>query len=62
MRATVDYIVSEGLYNFHLYENEADRVRKVEEMINEVGLRITALPTVVLPEPDSPTSEKVSPL
>ncbi len=37
-RATVDYIVSEGLYNFHLYENEADRVRKVEEMIHEVGL------------------------
>lgn len=37
-RATVDYIVSEGLYNFYLYENEADRVRKVEEMINEVGL------------------------
>ncbi len=30
--------MSEGLYNFHLYENEADRVRKVEEMINEVGL------------------------
>ncbi|MDE7260930.1 MAG: ATP-binding cassette domain-containing protein [Oscillospiraceae bacterium] len=37
-RATVDYIISEGLYNFHLFENEADRVRKVEEMINEVGL------------------------
>lgn len=37
-RATVDYIVSEGLYNFHLYENEADRVRKVERMISEVGL------------------------
>ena len=37
-RATVDYIVSEGLYNFHLYENEADRVKKVENMINEVGL------------------------
>ena len=37
-RATVDYIVSEGLYNFHLYENEADRVHKVENMINEVGL------------------------
>ena len=37
-RATVDYIISEGLYNFHLYENEADRVRKVETMINEVGL------------------------
>ena len=37
-RATVDYIVSEGLYNFHLYENEADRVRKVENIINEVGL------------------------
>jgi len=37
-RATVDYIISEGLYNFHLYEDEADRVRKVENMISEVGL------------------------
>ncbi len=37
-RATVDYIISEGLYNFHLFENEADRVKKVETMIKEVGL------------------------
>ena len=37
-RATVDYIVSEGLYNFHLFENEADRVNKVTTMIEEVGL------------------------
>ncbi len=37
-RATVDYIVSEGLYNFHLFESEADRVQKVENMISEVGL------------------------
>ncbi len=37
-RATVDYIISEGLYNFHLYENEADRVAKVEKIIEEVGL------------------------
>ena len=37
-RATVDYIISEGLYNFHLYENEADRVKRVETMIEEVGL------------------------
>ncbi len=37
-RATVDYIISEGLYNFHLYKDEADRVRKVDEMIKEVGL------------------------
>ena len=37
-RATVDYIISEGLYNFHLFENEADRVKKVENMIEEVGL------------------------
>ena len=37
-RATVDYIVSEGLYNFHLFENEADRVQKVKNMITEVGL------------------------
>ena len=37
-RATVDYIVSEGLYNFHLYENEEDRVKKVERIIEDVGL------------------------
>ncbi len=37
-RATVDYIISEGLYNFHLYENEADRVQKVEKIVQEVGL------------------------
>ena len=37
-RATVDYIISEGLYNFHLFKNEEDRVRKVENIINEVGL------------------------
>ena len=37
-RATVDYIVSEGLYNFHLFKDEADRVSKVENIIKEVGL------------------------
>ncbi|MCC8017315.1 MAG: ATP-binding cassette domain-containing protein, partial [Lachnospiraceae bacterium] len=37
-RATVDYIVSEGLYNFHLYEDDKDREQKVENMISEVGL------------------------
>lgn len=37
-RATVEYIISEGLYNFHLFENQADRMRKVETMIHEVGL------------------------
>ena len=37
-RATVEYIISEGLYNFHLYKDEADRVAKVENMIEEVGL------------------------
>ncbi|WP_071440571.1 ATP-binding cassette domain-containing protein [Traorella massiliensis] len=37
-RATVDYIVSEGIYNFHLYENEEDRQRKVVKAITEVGL------------------------
>ncbi len=37
-RATVDYIISEGLYNFHSFQNEADRVNKVETMIDEVGL------------------------
>ena len=37
-RATVDYIISEGLYNFHLYTGKADRQQKVEKMIGEVGL------------------------
>ncbi len=37
-RATVDYIISEGLYNFKLYENEEDRQEKVRNIINEVGL------------------------
>ena len=37
-RATVDYIVSEGLYNFHLYKNEEERMQKVQDMIEQVGL------------------------
>lgn len=37
-RATVDYIISEGLYNFKLFDSEADRVQKVEKIIEEVGL------------------------
>ncbi len=37
-RATVEYIISEGLYNFHLYKDDADRIAKVENMIEEVGL------------------------
>ena len=37
-RATVDYIISEGLYNFHLFKDEADRVAKVDNIIREVGL------------------------
>ena len=37
-RATIEYIVSEGLNNFHLYKDEADRTAKVEKIIEEVGL------------------------
>ncbi|OFI47574.1 peptide ABC transporter ATP-binding protein [Floricoccus penangensis] len=37
-RATVDYIVSEGIKNFHLYKDEAEREEKVRDMIKEVGL------------------------
>ncbi|MBR2281208.1 MAG: ATP-binding cassette domain-containing protein [Spirochaetales bacterium] len=37
-RATIEYIISEGLYNFHLYKDEKDRIRKVENIIREVGL------------------------
>lgn len=37
-RAKVDYIVSEGLLNFHLYKDENDRKKKVEDALREVGL------------------------
>ena len=37
-RAKVDYIISEGLINYHLYENEADRQNKVQAALSEVGL------------------------
>lgn len=37
-RATIEYIISEGLYNFHLYKDEKERVSKIEEITKEVGL------------------------
>jgi len=37
-RATVDYIISEGLINFKNYKNEEDRKQKVERALDEVGL------------------------
>ncbi len=38
-RANIDYIVSEGLRAFHLYTDEQDRIRKVTEIMQKVGLR-----------------------
>jgi oligopeptide transport system ATP-binding protein len=37
-RATIEYIISEGLYNFHLYKDEEDRLAKVDRALEEVGL------------------------
>jgi oligopeptide transport system ATP-binding protein len=37
-RAKIDYIVSEGLYNFKLFKNEAERREKVEKALLDVGL------------------------
>ncbi|MFT9456545.1 MAG: ATP-binding cassette domain-containing protein [Liquorilactobacillus hordei] len=37
-RATVDYIISEGLYNYKLFKNEKDRLNKVRKMLEAVGL------------------------
>ncbi|MDN2453116.1 ATP-binding cassette domain-containing protein [Lactobacillus sp. UCMA15818] len=37
-RATVDYIISEGLYNYKLFKNEEDRLNKVKKMLEAVGL------------------------
>ena len=37
-RATIDYIVSEGLYNFNLFKDENERREKVFQALNDVGL------------------------
>ncbi len=37
-RATIEYIISEGLYNFKLFKDEKERIEKVENVIKEVGL------------------------
>lgn len=37
-RATIDYCISEGLYNFKLYKNEEDREAKVDQALKSVGL------------------------
>lgn len=37
-RAKVDYIISEGLINFHLYKDEKEREEKVQRVLHEVGL------------------------
>ncbi len=37
-RAKVDYIISEGLINHHLYKDEQDREDKVQRVLREVGL------------------------
>ena len=37
-RAKVDFIISEGLLNHHLYKDDADREAKVQKALREVGL------------------------
>ncbi len=37
-RANIDYIVSEGLYNFHMFKGNEERLEKVSEMMESVGL------------------------
>ena len=37
-RATIEYCISEGLYNFHLYKDEEDRIAKVDKDLHDVGL------------------------
>ncbi|NLJ46080.1 MAG: ABC transporter ATP-binding protein, partial [Treponema sp.] len=37
-RAKIDYIVSEGLYNFKLFKDETERREKVERALRDVGL------------------------
>lgn len=42
-RATVDYIISEGLYNFNLFKTEEERKEKIKNMMAEVGLLLEHL-------------------
>ena len=37
-RAKVDYIISEGLHNYHLFDHEKGRKEKVANIMREVGL------------------------
>ena len=37
-RATIEYIISEGLYNFHLFKDEKERIQKIEKVVKDVGL------------------------
>ena len=37
-RATIEYIISEGLYNFHLYKDDKERMAKIEKIVKDVGL------------------------
>ena len=37
-RANIDYIISEGLYNFHMFKTKEERLNKVERMLRSVGL------------------------
>ena len=37
-RATIEYCISEGLYNFHLYKDEEERIAKVDQALKDVGL------------------------
>ncbi len=38
-RANIDYIVSEGLKAYHMYDNEEDRLNKISDIMEKVGLR-----------------------
>ena len=37
-RANIDYIVSEGLYNFKMFKTNEERLEKVSNMLSQVGL------------------------
>ena len=37
-RANIDYIVSEGLYNFNMFKSKEERIEKVVNMLGQVGL------------------------
>ena len=46
-RATIEYCISEGLYNFHLYKDEEERIAKVDQALGRSSARCPSTSPVI---------------